>query len=146
MASVLEMLRAAYPSFEVEWENAAAVEDDEEPEVRSRGRARRAEGRPSAGSARPGGTAGRSRQGWGPKAPPLAADPVLLRSYAQLGLPVGANLAAARSAWRRLVRKFHPDLHASEPELEKRSTERIKEINHAYEVLRKRLGKLGKGS
>jgi DnaJ-domain-containing protein 1 len=130
VARVLEMLREAFPSFTVEWESAAAA-GDREPEVRSTNRARRAEGGPSARSRRP-----------APEARP-AVDPVLARCYAQLGLAPGAGLAAVRSAWRRLARELHPDRHAGKPELERYGTERLKEINLAYEELKKRLRKEG---
>jgi len=145
VASVLEMLRTVFPSFEVEWRAgaAAAAGDGDEPEVHSAGRKEHAEGRPSEGTAHQRRKAGRSRQRQAPRARPVDADPALLRNYAQLGIPFDADLAAVRSAWRRLVRKFHPDLHASEPELERRGTERIKEINRAYEELRRRLDKGG---
>jgi DnaJ-domain-containing protein 1 len=118
VASVLEMLREAFPTFEVEWESAAAGRDHE-PEVRS------ARSRRPAPEARP------------------AVDPVLARCYAQLGLAPGAGFAAVRSAWRRLARELHPDRHAGKPELERYGTERLKEINLAYEELKRRLRKEG---
>lgn len=51
--------------------------------------------------------------------------------YEILGVPAGAAPDAIKSAYRRLARKFHPDVSK-----EKDAEERFKAINEAYEVLR----------
>lgn len=51
--------------------------------------------------------------------------------YAILGLPRDASDKAIKQAYRRLARKYHPDVNPSNKEAEGR----FKEINHAYEVL-----------
>ncbi|NBO27617.1 MAG: J domain-containing protein, partial [Synechococcaceae bacterium WB6_1A_059] len=48
-----------------------------------------------------------------------------------LGLEPGANQQALKQAFRRLARRWHPDLNANDPVAE----ERFKRINEAYAVL-----------
>jgi len=54
--------------------------------------------------------------------------------YARLGLTNTASQDEMKKAYRRLARKYHPDLHpgAQKAEMEKK----FKELNEAYEVLR----------
>jgi len=51
--------------------------------------------------------------------------------YQVLGLKPGADEKEIKSAFRRLARKYHPDVNPNDPKAE----ERFKEINEAYEVL-----------
>ena len=51
--------------------------------------------------------------------------------YEVLGVARGADEATIRSAYRRLAKEHHPDLHGGSPEAE----QRFKEINLAYETL-----------
>jgi curved DNA-binding protein len=51
--------------------------------------------------------------------------------YTTLGVEPGAGEAEIKTAYRRLARKFHPDVSK-----EKGAEERFKAINEAYEVLR----------
>lgn len=53
--------------------------------------------------------------------------------YEILGVPRDADDKKIKSAYRKLARKWHPDLH-SDAEKEK-AEEKFKEINEAYEVL-----------
>ena len=53
------------------------------------------------------------------------------RSHRALGVGADANDAEIKHAWRRLARRFHPDV-SSEPDAE----ERFKAVNAAYERLR----------
>lgn len=57
--------------------------------------------------------------------------PPLKNHYTTLGLPPFAGEAAVRTAYRKLARTCHPDLHHGD----KRAEERFKAINEAYEVL-----------
>ena len=43
-------------------------------------------------------------------------DPQLTELYSNLEMPSGSNLATVRTAWKRLLRKYHPDLHSKDPE------------------------------
>lgn len=51
--------------------------------------------------------------------------------YEILGVPSGADADVIKSAYRRLARKYHPDVSK-----ERDAEERFKSINEAYEVLR----------
>lgn len=52
--------------------------------------------------------------------------------YDVLGLKPGASEAEVKSAYRKLARQNHPDLHPND----KKAEERFKEISAAYDVLR----------
>lgn len=68
-------------------------------------------------------------------------DPDLARYYANLEVPYGSDLDTARESWKRLVRKYHPDLHGTDPERQHVATELVKGLNQALEQLEQRLGK-----
>jgi molecular chaperone DnaJ len=51
--------------------------------------------------------------------------------YAILGVPRNASIEDVKKAYRRLARKFHPDLHPGDKEMEAK----FKDINEAYSVL-----------
>lgn len=70
-------------------------------------------------------------------------DPELARYYANLELPYGAGFTQVKEARKRLMRRYHPDLHSQDPERQKIATELVKGLNHAYEKLRARLEKAG---
>src|SRR5437667_5855657 len=71
--------------------------------------------------------------------------PVQFRDYYEtLGVPKTASDEEIRSAFRKLARKHHPDVAKDK----KKSEEKFKEINEAYEVLgdpakRKKFDELG---
>src|SRR5262249_12738989 len=43
--------------------------------------------------------------------------------YAQLEVPYGSDLETVKQAYRRLMRKYHPDLHSGDAEKQKIATE-----------------------
>lgn len=51
--------------------------------------------------------------------------------YKTLGVDRNADEKAIRTAYRKLVRKLHPDVNRNDPQAE----EKIKDVNEAYEVL-----------
>jgi curved DNA-binding protein CbpA len=66
-------------------------------------------------------------------------DPQLTDLYSNLAVPSGSNLATVRKAWKRLMQKYHPDLHSKDSEKRMTADELAKRLKGAYEQLRKRL-------
>jgi len=52
-----------------------------------------------------------------------------------LGVEAGATPEEIKTAWRMLARRHHPDLTGDDPELARRATRRMAEINAAYAAL-----------
>jgi hypothetical protein len=55
--------------------------------------------------------------------------------YAVLGMPPGASMEELKTAYRDLVKVWHPDRFAGNPRLQRKAQEKLKEINLAYERL-----------
>lgn len=56
--------------------------------------------------------------------------------YEILGVEKTANADELKSAYRKLAKKYHPDVYANATDAEKKEAEaKFKDINHAYEVL-----------
>lgn len=55
--------------------------------------------------------------------------------YAQLEVPYGSDLETVKQSYRRLMRKYHPDLHSGNPEKQKVATELAQALSHAYNEL-----------
>jgi len=51
--------------------------------------------------------------------------------YALLGLPREASKREIKRAYKKLIRKWHPDLHPDDPA----SSTKVQELNEAYGVL-----------
>jgi len=71
---------------------------------------------------------------------PSGLDSELAGYYSNLEVPYGADLETVRASWRRLVRRYHPDLHGTDPEKQRVATELVKGLNQAFEQVRKHLG------
>ena len=69
-----------------------------------------------------------------------AADGQVVEWYRVLDLSPGADLASIKSAYRKLMRKYHPDLHTSDPRKQKAATELSMRVTNAYNGLRQHLG------
>ncbi len=68
-----------------------------------------------------------------------SANSDLARHYAALEIPYGSDLETVRQAYKRLMKKYHPDRHARDPEKQRVATEVVKQINHAYSEISKYL-------
>jgi hypothetical protein len=90
-------------------------------------RAQRQTGRDDTGSNGETATAGRR----GVSSP----DPALTRYYANLELPYGASVDVVREARRRLLKRYHPDLHSADPEKQRTATQLAQGLNHAHDEL-----------
>ena len=61
-------------------------------------------------------------------------DPIR-RAYAVLGLEPGAPERQVRKSYRALVKKWHPDRHAKDPQGQADAAQRMREINKAYDTI-----------
>jgi DnaJ-domain-containing protein 1 len=65
----------------------------------------------------------------------------LAQYYANLELPYGASLDDVRRNYREMMRKYHPDKHAGNPERHKAATELAASLTNAYRILVDHLSK-----
>src|SRR5512137_1520766 len=63
----------------------------------------------------------------------------LRQYYANLELAEGASWQEVKSAYRRLMRRYHPDRHAADPEKARIANELAQKLRVAYEALRDEL-------
>jgi DnaJ-domain-containing protein 1 len=78
------------------------------------------------------------------QAPPAArpsSDVEIRKAYASLEVAYGSDFETVRSAYRTLMRKYHPDRHAQTPEKQKAATELAQKLTQAYKLLEKKLRK-----
>jgi len=75
---------------------------------------------------------GRTRQ------PKQAQDP-FAQYYANLEISPGSDRKAVKSAWKRMMKKYHPDLHDSDPEKRKTADELTRRLTESYRILDKEL-------
>jgi len=61
--------------------------------------------------------------------------------YANLEVPYGSDLGTVRRAWKRLVKKYHPDIYSRDPDKRRVANELTQGLNSAYENLVKYLKK-----
>ena len=66
---------------------------------------------------------------------PGSRDAQLAEWYKVLDLQVGADMAAIKSSYRQLMRKYHPDMHAGNPQKQKAATELSMRVTTAYNGL-----------
>jgi DnaJ-domain-containing protein 1 len=66
---------------------------------------------------------------------PGSTEAQLLEWYRTLDLQVGADMAQIKSAYRQLMRKYHPDMHAGSPQKQKAATELSMRVTTAYNSL-----------
>ena len=58
--------------------------------------------------------------------------------YAILELEYGADFTKIKSSYKRLLKKYHPDLFKTNPEKEKTAVKLTKQINEAYSYFEKK--------
>ena len=93
----------------------------------------------TAGSARSAGSAGSSGSSRPPR--PGSTEAQLAEWYKVLDLQAGADVAQIKSAYRQLMRKYHPDMHAGNPQKQKAATELSMRVTTAYNGLMAHLEK-----
>jgi DnaJ-domain-containing protein 1 len=84
----------------------------------------------SGGSGSASGSSGSSRP---PR--PGSTEAQLADWYSVLALQPGAELPQIKSAYRQMMRKYHPDMHASTPQKQKAATELSVKVTAAYNGL-----------
>jgi DnaJ-domain-containing protein 1 len=62
------------------------------------------------------------------------SDP-LAKYYANLEIPVGSDRQTIKTAWKTQLKKYHPDLHGSDPEKKQIAEELTRQLNEAYRIL-----------
>ena len=84
-----------------------------------------------------------------PEPPPYSAEKPsprrgefaeIRRYYANLELPFGATADEVKAAYRRLMRRYHPDRHATDPARAEVANQVAQELRTAYEALLAYLG------
>ena len=59
----------------------------------------------------------------------------LLEWYRVLDLQLGADMAQIKTSYRQMMRKYHPDMHANNPQKQKAATELSMRVTTAYNGL-----------
>jgi DnaJ-domain-containing protein 1 len=90
-----------------------------------------------------GGSSARTSQSTGSaRSPRPGSSEAQLQEWQKtLGVQPGADLAQIKSAYRQLMRKYHPDMHAGNPQKEKAATELSLKVTSAYNGLMAHLEK-----
>lgn len=75
---------------------------------------------------------------------PASAPPdPFAQYYANLEILPGSDRATVKTAWKRLLKKYHPDLHDADPEKRKVAGELTRRLTESYRILDKELLKRG---
>jgi DnaJ-domain-containing protein 1 len=74
-----------------------------------------------------------------PPPPPPRPPRRIAELYAVLQLPDGASFEEVKRAFRRLMREYHPDLHADDPTRQKAATQTAMALTQAYQELERLL-------
>jgi DnaJ-domain-containing protein 1 len=62
------------------------------------------------------------------------SDP-LAKYYANLEIPVGSNQKIIKNAWKKQLKKYHPDLHCSDSDKKIVAENLTRQLNEAYRIL-----------
>jgi DnaJ-domain-containing protein 1 len=119
---------------------ARAQREQAERAAREAEARRRAQSSARAG-ARPSGSSSSSSSSTSSGRPniPRGGNPEIAQYYARLELSYGADFTLVKAAYRRLMRKYHPDLHGGSPEKHKAATEVSQQLTQAYNELERAL-------
>jgi hypothetical protein len=79
------------------------------------------------------------RAGWARPGPAAGGGDAVTRAYAALEVPPGSDFDTVRKAYRNLMRKYHPDRHATAPDKQKAANELAQKLTESYKLLEKRL-------
>lgn len=66
---------------------------------------------------------------------PKSGEKSLKEYYANLEVPMGADMETIKESYRRLMRKYHPDKHTGDPVMEALATELSQELTRAYQAV-----------
>jgi DnaJ-domain-containing protein 1 len=87
------------------------------------------------GSASGSGSGGGSGPASGARRPFAGKDDKIAKYYKTLDLPYGADFDQVKASYRKLMRKYHPDLHVQSPQKQKAATELTMQVTQAYNEL-----------
>jgi DnaJ-domain-containing protein 1 len=79
---------------------------------------------------------GRTRR---PASPRAGADEQLRRDYANLEIRPGSSLEEATRAYKTLLKRYHPDKFAADPEKQRLATEITQRINSSFRNIKEAL-------
>ena len=88
---------------------------------------------------RPGAASTSSRKSSAPPRRTAAGDEAIRRAYAALEVPAGSDLETVKRSYRRLMRKYHPDLNAGSTEKQRAATDLSQRLTEAYKTLERHL-------
>jgi DnaJ-domain-containing protein 1 len=85
------------------------------------------------------GSSARSSAGARPEPPrrTAAGDNAIRKAYAALEVQPGSDFETIRKSYRRLMRKYHPDLHRGSPEAQRAATDLAQRLTESYKLLEK---------
>tara|TARA_B100000315_G_scaffold23860_1_gene20632 strand:- start:484 stop:834 length:351 start_codon:yes stop_codon:yes gene_type:complete len=66
-------------------------------------------------------------------------DDDLARYYANLEIPYGSDLPTVKKAWKRMLKKYHPDLHSRDAKKQQTATRLTQGLTTAYNEIKKRV-------
>lgn len=64
-------------------------------------------------------------------------DNNLAQYYVNLEIPYGSNIQTTKKAWKNMMKKYHPDLHARSPEKKETANTLTRELTKAYNEIKK---------
>jgi DnaJ-domain-containing protein 1 len=70
-----------------------------------------------------------------------SGDAAIRKAYAALEVPPGSDFETIRKSYRRMMRKYHPDLHRGSPEAQRAATDLAQRLTEAYKLLEKQTRK-----